>query len=136
MTTRVEVTILYEQIPGTDCLRSKSVKQGYFRTGRNTYFNFEQKNENIIVVRFVLNHNHSQNLQSEFLIDCFFLDGFEITLIFLLLNKPISCEFTQNIFSVNEKFLRLSESDMNNVLAAPKFYTFKLKINILFHRRK
>ena len=31
-------------------------------------------------------------LHSEFLIDCFFLEGFEMTLIFLLLNMPISSE--------------------------------------------
>lgn len=31
-----------------------------------------------------------EKLQSEFLTDCFFLEGFEITLILLLKNDPIS----------------------------------------------
>lgn len=56
--------------------------------------------------------------KSAFLRDCFFLDGFEMTLILRDWKTPMSAPEPQNIFTESLKCLRLSLSLINKVLAA------------------
>ena len=55
---------------------------------------------------------------SAFLRDCFFFDGFDMTLILLEWNIPMSVPEPQNILTERRKCFRLSLSLMKSVLAA------------------
>lgn len=55
--------------------------------------------------------------QSAFLSDCFFLEGLEMTLMRLLRKTPMLALLPYSMRTDNMKCLRLSESEMYNVLA-------------------
>lgn len=55
--------------------------------------------------------------QSAFLSDCFFLEGFEMTLMRLLRKTPMLALLPYSMRTDSMKCLRLSESEMYNVLA-------------------
>lgn len=134
----MKVSPLHMEIPGTDRLGTQAVKQGhlcprcytYWRGIKNRKWNWKKKIifKSNLNIKLLWNHSAlfdlcvSNNSQSAFFKDCFFLEGLEMTLILLLKKTPMLALFPYNIFTDSMKCFLLSESLIYSVLAVQKCY--------------
>lgn len=115
----MEVAAVHVEVPRAHSLGPQPVEQGHLGAARDAHCGQNNQSqvhsESTVVTQAADGGN---DLRSAFFSDCFFLEGLLMTFIRLEWNTPMSWPLPKNILTVSIKCFRLSESEMNSVLAA------------------